>query len=108
MKSPFEQNIIAMVWDCDKTLISSYMQEPLFRHFNVDGGKLTIRPYPNPSLDFACASYASVIGTVRSSWKYHGDKLEYEFEIPANVEAEVVFPNGEKETLRWGKHNITK
>ena len=38
MKSPFEQNIIAMVWDCDKTLISSYMQEPLFRHFNVDGG----------------------------------------------------------------------
>ena len=39
MKSPFEQNIIAMVWDCDKTLISSYMQDPLFRHFDVDGGK---------------------------------------------------------------------
>ncbi len=37
--SPFEQNIIAMVWDCDKTLISSYMQEPLFRHFNVDGAQ---------------------------------------------------------------------
>lgn len=37
--SAFEQNIIAMVWDCDKTLISSYMQDPLFRHFNVDGGK---------------------------------------------------------------------
>lgn len=37
--SAFEQNIIAMVWDCDKTLISSYMQEPLFRHYNVDGGK---------------------------------------------------------------------
>jgi hypothetical protein len=39
MKSPFEQNIIAMVWDCDKTLISSYMQDPLFRHFDVDGKK---------------------------------------------------------------------
>lgn len=37
--SAFEQNVIALVWDCDKTLISSYMQEPLFRHFNVDGGK---------------------------------------------------------------------
>lgn len=36
-KAPFEQNIIAMVWDCDKTLISSYMQEPLFRHYGVDG-----------------------------------------------------------------------
>ena len=39
MKSPFEQNIIAMVWDCDKTLISSYMQEPLIRHVEVDGKK---------------------------------------------------------------------
>ncbi len=28
-----------MVWDCDKTLISSYMQDPLFRHFDVDGKK---------------------------------------------------------------------
>ena len=36
---PFEQNIIAMVWDCDKTLISSYMQDPLFRHYGVDGKK---------------------------------------------------------------------
>jgi len=38
-QSPFEQNIIAMVWDCDKTLISSYMQDPLFRHFKVDGSQ---------------------------------------------------------------------
>ena len=28
-----------MVWDCDKTLISSYMQDPLFKHFDVDGKK---------------------------------------------------------------------
>lgn len=38
-QAPFEQNVIAMVWDCDKTLISSYMQEPLFRHYGVDGEK---------------------------------------------------------------------
>ena len=38
-QAPFEQNIIAMVWDCDKTLISSYMQDPLFKHFDVDGKK---------------------------------------------------------------------
>ncbi len=37
--APFEQNVIAMVWDCDKTLISSYMQDPLFRHYDVDGAK---------------------------------------------------------------------
>jgi hypothetical protein len=31
----FDQTIIAMVWDFDKTLISTYMQKPLFEHFNV-------------------------------------------------------------------------
>lgn len=34
---PFEQNVIAMVWDFDKTLISGYMQDPLFRRYQVDG-----------------------------------------------------------------------
>ncbi len=31
------QNIIALVWDFDKTLIPGYMQQPLFKHFAVDG-----------------------------------------------------------------------
>ena len=35
MKNAFEQNIIAMVWDFDKTLICNYMQEPLFRRYNI-------------------------------------------------------------------------
>jgi hypothetical protein len=34
--APFEQNVIAMVWDFDKTLISGYMQEPLFKRYGVD------------------------------------------------------------------------
>jgi hypothetical protein len=32
----FTQNIIACIWDFDKTLIPDYMQAPLFRHFGVD------------------------------------------------------------------------
>lgn len=32
----FTQNIIACVWDFDKTLIPGYMQAPLFRRFGVD------------------------------------------------------------------------
>lgn len=29
-------NIIALIWDCDKTLIDGYMQDPLFRKFGID------------------------------------------------------------------------
>lgn len=33
----FDQNIIALVWDFDKTLITDYMQAPLFKRYGVDG-----------------------------------------------------------------------
>jgi hypothetical protein len=32
----FTQNIIACIWDFDKTLIPGYMQAPLFRRYHVD------------------------------------------------------------------------
>lgn len=32
-------NIIAIIWDCDKTLIDGYMQDPIFEEYNIDGGK---------------------------------------------------------------------
>jgi hypothetical protein len=32
----FPQNVIAMIWDFDKTLIAGTMQTPLFRHFDID------------------------------------------------------------------------
>ena len=35
----FLQNIIACIWDFDKTLIPGYMQEPLFAHYDVDPHK---------------------------------------------------------------------
>lgn len=30
------QNIVACIWDFDKTLLNGYMQTPIFRHFGVD------------------------------------------------------------------------
>ncbi len=38
----FTQNIIACVWDFDKTLIPAYMQAPLFRRYGIDEGTCKI------------------------------------------------------------------
>ena len=32
-------NIIAVIWDCDKTLIDGYMQDPLFEEYGVNAGE---------------------------------------------------------------------
>ena len=29
-------NIIAVIWDCDKTLVDGYMQDPIFEDYGVD------------------------------------------------------------------------
>ena len=31
-------NIIAVIWDCDKTLIDGYMQDPIFEDYKVNSG----------------------------------------------------------------------
>ena len=31
------QNIIAVIWDFDKTLVDGYMQDPIFEDYGVDG-----------------------------------------------------------------------
>lgn len=37
MKEPFPQNIIAMIWDFDKTMSPDYMQQVLFDEYQQDG-----------------------------------------------------------------------
>ena len=73
----------------------------------TDDGKLTLQPCPDPLLSWARARYDSPLGTVRSSWRYEGDRVEYEFEIPANVQADLILPGGEQRTLASGKHIVT-
>ena len=32
-------NVIAVIWDFDKTLVDGYMQDPIFSHYGVDGNQ---------------------------------------------------------------------
>lgn len=68
--------------------------------------KLTIAPIPDKSLGFARASYASPVGRIVSGWRYDNDTVTYEFEIPSNMTAEVILPDGRKLTLTPGKHTV--
>ena len=74
---------------------------------NVENGKLTLKPCPNSQLSFAKARYASPIGTVTSSWKYEEDKIVFEFEVPANVTASLILPDGKEMPLESGKHELS-
>jgi hypothetical protein len=38
MSTAHPQNVIALIWDFDKTVIPGYMQDPIFKAYSVDGG----------------------------------------------------------------------
>lgn len=69
----------------------------------VDGeNHFVISPKPGGHFTFASASYDSVFGTVKSSWKKEDNKYTYEIEVPSNCTADVVLPNGISQTVGCG------
>ncbi len=68
-----EQNIIALMYDCDLTLTPVYMQDVLFSHFNVDGNEFWQRKdeWQNKiraqgvNIDDECAYMNSMLNYVR-------------------------------------------
>lgn len=82
--------------------------EWLFRRMcgiNISGeNHFVIKPQPGGHFTFANAQYNSVFGTVKSGWEIKDGKTTYTIEIPANCTAEIILPNGEKQTVTTGKH----
>lgn len=62
---------------------------------SLSDGKITVHPYPDRRLGYARAAYDSPVGKIVSGWKYEGDRIAYEIEIPANNTATIVLPDGE-------------
>lgn len=72
----------------------------------VEDGKITIRPYPDRRLAHAEAVYHSPVGTIRSAWKYEGNKLLFSFSIPSNAEAVVWLPGERPKEALAGEYTF--
>ena len=68
-------------------------------------GKLTIRPYPHPSLGYAKARWNSPVGLIESEWRYEGSKLHLRVQTP--IRAEIQWPDGRMEAVSNGVHWIS-
>mgnify|MGYP002511786727 CR=1 FL=1 len=72
----------------------------------LERGHIVIQPTPHSLLQYAKASYLSPVGEIVSGWRYEGERLIYEIEIPAGVWAEVILPDGRRESLEAGRYVI--
>lgn len=72
----------------------------------LEQGHIIIQPTPHKSLAYSKASYLSPLGEIVSGWRYEGEKLVYEIEIPSNAEADVILPEGKREHLGAGKYRL--
>ena len=68
--------------------------------------RFDIIPHPGGHISYASASYQSIYGKVRSSWKKENGKTLFEVEIPTNTKARLVLPGMEEKLLDPGKYSF--
>ena len=69
----------------------------------LEAGKLTIRPYPHPSLGRAEAKWLSPVGEIRSGWRYENDQILMKIAVP--VSADIILPDGRKTKVKAGAYS---
>ena len=72
----------------------------------VENGQILIQPYPDPRLGSMDCSYLSPLGRIRSAWRYEGDRVLYEIDIPCNAQAALLLPGREKQILGPGQYRF--
>lgn len=74
---------------------------PGFKH-------IIMSPVPDRRLGFLSAEYKSASGTIRSEWRYDGDKWEWDFTIPEGCTATVTLPDGSApQEYSAGSHHVS-
>ena len=74
--------------------INADPRQPGFRH-------IILRPVPDRRLGHLTAEYRSPAGTIKSSWRYEGERCTWHFTIPRGTTATVWLP-GESEPKEYG------
>jgi alpha-L-rhamnosidase len=69
--------------------------------------RFRIEPLTPAGLQWVDASYESVRGTIRSSWRLEDRVLHFDVEIPVNTTAEVVLPTADPVSIREGGHLLS-
>ena len=63
-----------------------------------------IAPHPNRCLKYAETTIDTSYGTIRSYWKYVGNTINYEFDIPKGSSAQLILNSQYQTTLTEGHH----
>lgn len=81
--------------------IASDPAAPGFKH-------IIMRPIPDKRLGHLTAEYNSSAGTIRSAWRYEGDKWIWDFTIPEGATASVTVPGEGVKEYQSGSYTIVK
>lgn len=81
--------------------IASDPAAPGFKH-------IIMRPIPDKRLGHLTAEYNSSAGTIRSAWRYEGDKWIWDFTIPEGATASVTVPGEGVKEYQGGSYTIVK
>lgn len=68
--------------------------------------KTEIAPTPHPLLKYARAVYDSPAGRIESGWRYQDGDWILQIELPANLEAEVLLPDGSRHRAGPGRRTF--
>ena len=68
--------------------------------------KITLAPQPDERLGYVTASVKTPQGELLSSWKYVDGRVKYRFVIPEGVTANILLPNGFRQSVCGGEINL--
>lgn len=68
--------------------------------------RVLIKPEPGPGIDWANCSFDSRAGRISTSWKCHDGMFDLTVDLPDDLPADIVLPNGTTKTVSGGSQHF--